>query len=315
MAYLSVIEGPLKDRDISLTDKISIGRNPASDLCLNDTSVSRQHAEIQKKDGFFVVIDIGSANGTLVNNTPLHKLVPRPLYENDLIVIGTTSLIFHGEGIVPPGEKKRSSEFRSDSNNETSVHHLSRLSFVMTSDENEKARFNATIDASKIFLNHSRETSTHDLMGALRRLQAMVQISVDLGAVLKVEVLAEKIMSGIFDIFPYADRAFIMLRQGTDKQLRPVAARRRIAVAGQSDEFAVSHTVIRTVTEQKQSILLSDVSQDSRFSLQKSIVELSIRSLMCAPFICQDELMGVIGVDTVSANHPFNSDDLLMLTG
>lgn len=106
MAYLSVIEGPLKDRDISLTDKISIGRNTASDLCLNDTSVSRQHAEIQKKDGFFVVIDIGSANGTLVNNTPLHKLVPRPLYENDLIVIGTTSLIFHGEGIVPPGEKK-----------------------------------------------------------------------------------------------------------------------------------------------------------------------------------------------------------------
>jgi adenylate cyclase len=84
--------------------------------------------------------------------------------------------------------------------------------------------------------------------------------------------------------------------------------------AGVTGDFAISRTIIKTVIEKKQSILSSDAQKDDRFAVQDSIVKFSIRSLMCAPFICRDELFGIISVDTMSSLHAFNSEDLAMLT-
>jgi len=58
------------------------------------------------------------------------------------------------------------------------------------------------------------------------------------------------------------------------------------------EEFPVSRTIINTVVEKKQSILSSDAQKDGRFIAQQSIVSLSIRSLMCSPFVCKEELLG-----------------------
>lgn len=49
----------------------SIGRDPASSLCINDPSVSRAHARITITDGQAVVEDLHSKNGTTVQNQPI----------------------------------------------------------------------------------------------------------------------------------------------------------------------------------------------------------------------------------------------------
>lgn len=79
MAYLHIIEGPHQGTHVPLSGKLTIGRNPANGLCLNDSSVSRMHAEIWNKDKYYALVDLGSSNGSIVNDTLLHKLVPRPL--------------------------------------------------------------------------------------------------------------------------------------------------------------------------------------------------------------------------------------------
>jgi adenylate cyclase len=316
MAYLEINDGVLKDSSFELKDKFSIGRNPDCDLCLNDASVSRHHAEIVIRDEYYSIVDLGSSNGTQVNSTPLHKFVPRPLYENDIINIGSHILQFHSQGMLPPGATYNSSEnSQIQQNVSKEKHSLSSLALLMQEDKRDPL-VNATLDASPSLLFDFKEDQTSVLKDAVKRLQAMVKVSVDLGAVIHTDELVQSIMNGIFDIFPHADRSFIMLGNGRDGELLPVAARQRIkSLVRQEDTFPISKTVIQMVVNQHQSMLISDAQDDDRFAKKKSIVDFSIRSLMCSPIICKEELLGVIGVDTMSRDHAFDKDDLAMITG
>jgi pSer/pThr/pTyr-binding forkhead associated (FHA) protein len=50
---------------------LSVGRYPASDIFLNDITVSRRHAEFRCENGQFRIIDVGSLNGVYVNRQPV----------------------------------------------------------------------------------------------------------------------------------------------------------------------------------------------------------------------------------------------------
>lgn len=68
-----------------------IGRGPEADLRLPDPGVSRRHAEIQLVDDAVVLVDLGSTNGTLVNDAPVTR---RRLSPGDRIEVGSTTLLF-----------------------------------------------------------------------------------------------------------------------------------------------------------------------------------------------------------------------------
>jgi pSer/pThr/pTyr-binding forkhead associated (FHA) protein len=69
----------------------SAGRHPASDIYLEDETVSPQHAEFYCNGGEFRLIDLGSHNGTYVNR----ELVQRTqLHNGDEIEIGKFRLMF-----------------------------------------------------------------------------------------------------------------------------------------------------------------------------------------------------------------------------
>ncbi|HUP86781.1 MAG TPA: DUF3662 and FHA domain-containing protein [Acidimicrobiales bacterium] len=73
-------------------DPVTIGRHPDCDVVLNDQEISRQHAEVRREDGGFVVVDLGSLNGTKVNGAGVKS--PRPLEDGDTITIGTHTIRF-----------------------------------------------------------------------------------------------------------------------------------------------------------------------------------------------------------------------------
>jgi hypothetical protein len=72
-------------------DRVIIGRMGDSDIVLADPGVSRRHAEVRREDGEFVVADLGSTNGTMVNEATIGE---RTLEEGDRITIGKTVLEF-----------------------------------------------------------------------------------------------------------------------------------------------------------------------------------------------------------------------------
>ena len=70
---------------------ITIGRLPECDVVVDDAGASRQHARIRRTDSGFVLTDLGSTNGTMVNGEPIQEHV---LEHGDRITIGETELEF-----------------------------------------------------------------------------------------------------------------------------------------------------------------------------------------------------------------------------
>ena len=91
-AMLVVKRGPNAGTRFLLTKEItSAGRHPESDIFLDDITVSRGHAEIQRTGQLFRIVDMGSLNGTYVNRLRVEE---SDLDSGDEIQIGKFRLIF-----------------------------------------------------------------------------------------------------------------------------------------------------------------------------------------------------------------------------
>jgi pSer/pThr/pTyr-binding forkhead associated (FHA) protein len=78
-------------------DTTTCGRHPSSDIFLDDITVSRRHAEVQREGGRFLVKDTGSLNGTYVNR---ERVDVAELVSGDELQIGKFKLMF----FTAPGE-------------------------------------------------------------------------------------------------------------------------------------------------------------------------------------------------------------------
>ena len=91
-AELVLIENGKPARSFQLgKEKVVIGRLAESDVIVSDPAASRRHAEIRRQDGQYVISDLGSTNGTRVNEAAIGE---RTLEEGDRIKIGRTVLEF-----------------------------------------------------------------------------------------------------------------------------------------------------------------------------------------------------------------------------
>src|SRR3954453_14617687 len=82
--------------------RTTIGRSARSDVCIPDAFASRLHAEVRKEGDSFWLQDLGSANGTRYNGSPVKTSAP--LSNGGEIQIGETRIIFEGaNGDVPSG--------------------------------------------------------------------------------------------------------------------------------------------------------------------------------------------------------------------
>lgn len=91
-AELILIEKGKPGKAFPLTkDRVIIGRLGESDLVLSDPGVSRRHAEVRRDDGRYVIADLGSTNGTMVNEATIGE---RELEDGDRITVGRTVLEF-----------------------------------------------------------------------------------------------------------------------------------------------------------------------------------------------------------------------------
>ena len=86
---LEMVEGAEPGRQLQLDRPLDIGRDQAMPVALpGDTQASRRHARVTPQNGGAVVEDLGSTNGTFVNDQPIHS--PRQLGPGDRVRIGLT---------------------------------------------------------------------------------------------------------------------------------------------------------------------------------------------------------------------------------
>ena len=73
---------------LSQTKITTIGRQPGVYLLLDEATVSRRHAEISFINGQYILHDLGSSNGTFVNDAPLEPSSTHVLKTNDIVRFG-----------------------------------------------------------------------------------------------------------------------------------------------------------------------------------------------------------------------------------
>jgi S1-C subfamily serine protease len=94
--------GPRAGQDVSIDPgrSVTIGRDPAADVFIDDPRASRPHARITVDAGGSATIeDLGSTNGTFVNGVRIQG--PTPLRDADAIALGNTRLVVGG---IRPGD-------------------------------------------------------------------------------------------------------------------------------------------------------------------------------------------------------------------
>src|SRR6056297_2988875 len=78
--------------------RVTIGRSADNDIVLPDGSVSHRHAEILYQDGNFYITDLGSTNGTLVNNQSITPKQSIPVDGNNAVIVGVFRLKVSKDG-------------------------------------------------------------------------------------------------------------------------------------------------------------------------------------------------------------------------
>jgi DNA-binding NarL/FixJ family response regulator len=90
---LIFIHGPLGGKRIALDrDEMTVGRSSGSDIVIRDTLVSRVHAIFMRRGGVLMLEDLGSHNGTYVNEERLHSV--RQLRHGDRLSLGSSRVLF-----------------------------------------------------------------------------------------------------------------------------------------------------------------------------------------------------------------------------
>lgn len=87
--------GPFKLRPQRVQRAWVLGRDPRAELHVDqDAAISRRHLRVEFRDGRFVVEDLGSLNGSRVNDRPLQPGKPVALRDGDVLAAGASRFPF-----------------------------------------------------------------------------------------------------------------------------------------------------------------------------------------------------------------------------
>ena len=269
-----------------------LGRHPGCGVVLDAAAVSRQHAAVEVEGETAFLEDLQSRNGTILNGLSL--VGRRRLEDGDEISICGQRLVYRATA------RRRASAANAVSPDTDAVDDV-----LMGESE-----------AGVIVSQRDLPAGAGDAVGpqAEVRLRAVVGLNRALGGSLTLDDVLPRLLDGLLQIFPQADRGLVMLADPGSGRL--VLRARRVKDTAAAGPQRVSLSLINTVAETRRAILSADAANDSRFNATESIVDCRIRSVMCVPVVRSDGgLLGVVQVDSRDVSHGFTDDDLDVLAG
>ena len=276
MIELVFLTGARAGEVVPVSKTLIGGRSPECSLEVPDPNASRQHARFMWDGAELTVADNGSSNGTYVNDQRL--TAPIKVNHGDIVRLGETRL-------------------RVQSRNRHDTQSSSIFSFK-----------EAEADLSQSIVLSVSEIRNQALsVEALTiRLNAIIQVSKALANITQLDKVFGGILERMFDVFPQADRGFLML--GTEAgKLEPKAMRQRDK--GVTENLSVSNTICRKALESKSAFLFNSQNAGD-FDQGMSIVSLRIRSAMTIPLMVNDEILGLLQIDTPDSKRAFTLEDL-----
>jgi serine phosphatase RsbU (regulator of sigma subunit) len=252
---------------------VSIGRASDCTIPIKDRYLSRKHAEIVASNGNWLLKDCGSANGTYLNGNRVER--DETLHAGDRIRLGDTEILF-----------------------ETAEHNTDR--FLAVAD----APASTTIAIAVQDIDAKIDT------GDLSKLKTLNQLARELIEDRPMDELFGFIVERVL-LHTQASRAAIGLLGPDGESFINVEVRR--TEEGDNSELRISRTVLQEVVNEKKALAFMDVNMDAKLSRAQSIVMQGIRSILCAPLLIGQTVVGVLYVDYLFTQRQISEEDVRLV--
>ena len=253
--------------------QISIGRSSECAIPIRDRYLSRKHAELIATNGIWLLRDLGSVNGTYLNGARVERDVP--LKPGDRIRLGDTEIVFE----TPESNTDR---------------------FLAIADTAERPSIAIPI----------HEIDATPAVPDVARLQTLNTLARDLIEDRPMHELFGFIVDRVMEHLA-PSRAAIALLGADGKSFRHVELRRRDRT--DDSELTISSTLLTTIVEEKKALAFVDVNAHEKLSMAKSIVMQGIRSILAAPLMIGDAVVGLLYVDYLITQRASSEDDVRLL--
>jgi pSer/pThr/pTyr-binding forkhead associated (FHA) protein len=287
VASLFIIQGPDQGVRFELdagSGSLYLGRDAGNRIQLHDTEISRRHAEIRCDGEQFLLWDLGSSNGTFVNNERIVEQTE--LASGDQVQLGRTVMLFTGPG---------------DSGPQNIGQRVQIISAAKTSGGSRIVKSVSQQEGSALWTPAADAAENPWLARARSNLQVMYRTALAVSHTLDIDQLLSRIMQLIFE-WVEADRGCIMLLEPETKQLAPKVRRDRHRTEG-DERMNISQTILDYVMENKEGVLTSDAREDQRWDTAASILQQGVREAICVPMQGRYDVVGVIYIDTLTPAH------------
>jgi Nif-specific regulatory protein len=268
--------------------RFTLGRAATNRIVLKDELCSREHAEVYFADGRWRVRDLNSLNGTRLNDTPLDS--DWELSPGDEIHLGRTYLLFVEDMAQLP-------KVPAPSKTDEGVSIKKRLG---------QTRFLTPVPpepADEKDANDKGQPSRHSLS---RDLALLYRLALDMGSASSYPELTRVVLDGLLEAIPAEVGAVLTLKEG--RELEVTTHRHRdpsIRTYTRVSEF-VTHEVISG----REAILAEDVARDRYLRSRESLTNLGATSLICAPVMFGDKVLGLIHLYCTDPLKSLDAEDL-----
>ena len=286
--------------------RVLVGRSSKCDLTLRDESVSRHHAEFVAGPAGWLLRDLESRNGIEVNGK---RVSERLLADGDRLKIGNVALQCELKVTAPPPPQVVIEETSLEPKLQAviSMDTMAHLAAVAPSGSRKPEKGGRAGRGAPAQLPEETTSLRQRLLMAAPLREAAEAILTGRGL--------QDILDRFLEIVGRhlrAQRGFIGLTDVKTGELVPQATWSR--VKGEGGPIVISRHIADAAMKAHQSILVGDAADDSRFRAAESVLNMKIRSAMCAPLLRQGVVGGLIYVDTLSVVEPFERDNLEVLS-
>ncbi|HZL89020.1 MAG TPA: ATP-binding protein [Pirellulaceae bacterium] len=277
MATLFVMQGKDLGKKFDLEGEvICIGRDGSNQIQIADGEVSRQHAQILRDEQGYLLVDLGSSNGTFVDT---ERIKEKRLKTGDRVLLGRSLLVFT----------------ESDGQSEDQLAHDVDIVAAARPEGSRILKSVSQEEGSQVFRVPDAADSPW-LARARSNLQVMYSTALAVSHTLDINQLLSRILDLIFE-WVQADRGLVMLVNQETGEVEPASSRNRKGVRGDA-RLTISRTILDFVMQRKEGVLTSDARDDQRWQPGLSIVTAGVREAICVPMQGRYGIVGVIYIDT-----------------
>lgn len=273
------------------SDSFVVGRSPRADLTILDRSISREHARFYRQGGGWFVEDLGSHNGTRVNDTGITGAAP--VRDGDRIMVGDSVLLIRvGESAEPELTVTGDPVYRP-----------------------ARELLNPSVDTSPI--SPAPTAAGAPTVGGapadvsrrlVDRLKLLNEVNRALARSISLEELLELILDRAFEHFrPQEAAIFLRDTNGSD-----VCAARRCA-PGRMARPLHSRSLLHEVIDKGMAARVVDTSKDERFAGAESLLSSDMRTLIAAPLLDPQGPLGMVVLGATVGAQVYGEADLELL--